>query len=142
MDVSIDLFGPLPTTTEGYKNIFIVENITGRWVELFAICKATAETCANELLDDFNYNGTQFVSAVIQKLKFCLKIEHTPSRSEASRTQKSKLETATRNTSWQQTLELGRKITSDTFCNEHISIKQWLYGSFPCRDFLMIFKII
>lgn len=84
--LSIDLFGPLPTGPNGEKWIFIVEDTASRWVELFALSKATAQQCALTLLNEIflryglprriiSDNGTQFISAVMQQLTFCLNIE-------------------------------------------------------------------
>lgn len=86
--LAIDLFGPLPISDEGYRHIFIIEDVMSRWVELFKLKEATAENCAEILLNEIflrygtarriiSDNGTQFVSAVMQKLTFCLNIEHT-----------------------------------------------------------------
>ena len=43
--IAIDIFGPLPTTMDGYKNILIVEDIASRWTEIFPMKEATTETC-------------------------------------------------------------------------------------------------
>lgn len=86
--IAVDLFGPLPRTIEGYQWILIVEDICSRWVELFALKDATAENCAITLLNEvvLRYgvprrihtdNGTQFISALMQKLTFCLGIKQT-----------------------------------------------------------------
>lgn len=86
--IAIDLFGPLPITPKGFQWIFIVEDIASRWVELFPLEIATAESCAKTLMNEvfFRYgvprkiisdNGVQFVSAVMQKLVFCFNIQHT-----------------------------------------------------------------
>lgn len=86
--LSIDLFGPLPTSPEGLCHIFIIEDVASRWVELFALADATAKTCALTLLNEVilrygmprrivSDHGPQFVSAVMQKLTFCLGIRHT-----------------------------------------------------------------
>lgn len=85
--IAIDLFGPLPESEEGYNYIFIVEDLASRWVELFALTEATAGKCAKILIDEvflrfgvprriLSDNGTQFVTAVMQKLTFCLQIKH------------------------------------------------------------------
>lgn len=85
--LSFDLFGPLPPTLKNQTWIFIVEDIATRWVELFPLEHATAEACADVLLNEvflrygmprriISDNGTQFVSAVMQKLTFCLDIHH------------------------------------------------------------------
>ncbi|GFW71264.1 pro-Pol polyprotein [Trichonephila clavipes] len=79
--IAIDLFGPLPETTEGMKWIFIVEDYTTKWVEIFPLKQATAKECAMTLLNEvflrygvprrlISDNGTQFVSAVMQQLCF------------------------------------------------------------------------
>lgn len=85
--VAIDLFGPLPVTPRGFQWIFIVEDIASRWVEIFPLEIASAESCAKTLIDEIflrfgvprkiiSDNGVQFVSAVMQKVVFCLNIEH------------------------------------------------------------------
>lgn len=83
--IAIDLFGPLPTSKEGYRWIFITEDIASRWTELFPLIEATAEHCATTLLDEIflrygiprrliTDNGTQFISAIMQQLTHMLKI--------------------------------------------------------------------
>lgn len=85
--LSFDLFGPLPQTLDKKTWIFIVEDVATRWVDLFALEHATAEACADVLLNEvflrygiprriISDNGTQFVSAVVQKLTYCLGIHH------------------------------------------------------------------
>ncbi|GFX29475.1 hypothetical protein TNCV_4498701 [Trichonephila clavipes] len=86
--IAIDLFGPLPETTEGMEWIFIVEDYTTKWVELFPLKQATAKECAMTLLNEvflrcgvprrlISDNGTQFVSAVMQQLCFVLDINQS-----------------------------------------------------------------
>lgn len=81
--LSIDLFGPLPETKDGYKWIFIVEDTCSRWIELFPLVQASAENCARCLIDEvvlrygvprrvISDNGVQFVSAVMQQVAHCL----------------------------------------------------------------------
>lgn len=81
--VSIDLFGPLPDTQDGFRWIFIVEDNATRWVELFPLKIASAEQCARCLIDEVilrygvprrvvSDNGVQFVSAVMQQVSHCL----------------------------------------------------------------------
>ncbi|GFT43623.1 hypothetical protein TNCV_3362531 [Trichonephila clavipes] len=74
--LAIDLFGPLPETPTGKKWIFIVEDTSTKWVELFALAEATAENCAKTLIEVLlryglprrliSDNGPQFISAVMQ----------------------------------------------------------------------------
>lgn len=84
--LAIDLFGPLPETPDKEKWILIVEDVTSRWVELFALNVATAEACARTLIEEvilrfgvprriISDNGTQFVTAVMQQVAFCLGFE-------------------------------------------------------------------
>ncbi|GFX63022.1 transposon Ty3-I Gag-Pol polyprotein [Trichonephila clavipes] len=54
-----DLFGPLPETTEGMKGIFIVEDYTTKWVELFPLKQATAKECAMTLLNEVFLRDTE-----------------------------------------------------------------------------------
>lgn len=86
--VAFDLFGPLPTSEDGKNWIFIIEDVATRWIELFPLKDATAETCARVLIDEvclrygtprrlISDNGTQFVSAVMQQMTYCLDIKHT-----------------------------------------------------------------
>lgn len=85
--ISFDLFGPLPTSPNMKNWVLIVEDLNSRWVELFDIEDATAQTCAliliNEIFLRYGFprrmvsdNGPQFVSAVMQQVSFCLKIKH------------------------------------------------------------------
>ncbi|GFW53974.1 retrovirus-related Pol polyprotein from transposon 412 [Trichonephila clavipes] len=78
--IAIDLFGPLPETSEGMKWIFIVEDYTTKWVELFPLKQATAKECAMTLLNEvflrygvprrlISDNGTQFANPVERKNK-------------------------------------------------------------------------
>ncbi|GFU94621.1 protein NYNRIN [Trichonephila clavipes] len=75
--LAIELFGPLPKTPTGKKGIFIVEDTSTKWVELFSLAEATAENCAKTLIEEVLYdsglprrlirdNGPQFISAVMQ----------------------------------------------------------------------------
>ncbi|GFV96295.1 retrovirus-related Pol polyprotein from transposon 297 [Trichonephila clavipes] len=75
--LAIDLFGPLPETPTGKKWIFIVEDTSTKWVELFALADATAENCAKTLIEEvllryglprrlISDNGPQFISAAMQ----------------------------------------------------------------------------
>lgn len=86
--IAVDLFGPLPRSEDGYQWILIVEDLCSRWVELFALKVASAENCALKLLDEVilrygvprrihSDNGSQFISALMQKLTFCLGIRQT-----------------------------------------------------------------
>ncbi|GFT29985.1 retrovirus-related Pol polyprotein from transposon 412 [Trichonephila clavipes] len=83
--IAIDLFGPLPQTDTGKQWIFIVEDCTTKWVELFALSQASARQCATTLIEEvfmrhgiprriISDNGTQFVSAVLQQICFTLNI--------------------------------------------------------------------
>lgn len=86
--LAIDLIGPLPKSRFGHKYIFIIEDVATGWVELFPIKNAQADICAHILIYEifFRYgisrrlisdNGTQFVSAVFQKLTYCLNIKQS-----------------------------------------------------------------
>lgn len=86
--IAVDLFGPLPRTSNGHQWILAVEDICSRWMELFALKEASAENCALILLNEIilrygvprrihTDNGSQFISALMQKLTFCLGIQQT-----------------------------------------------------------------
>ena len=86
--LAVDLFGPLPRTKDGYQWIFMVEDICTRWIEIFPLKEGTAEQCALKLLNEVvlrygvprqlhSDNGSQFISAVMQKLTFCLGIKQS-----------------------------------------------------------------
>lgn len=86
--VAVDLFGPLPTTPQGNQWILIVEDLCSRWTELFPLKIASAQNCALTLLNEVflrygiprrlhSDNGTQFISAVMQKLTYCLGIRQS-----------------------------------------------------------------
>jgi transposase InsO family protein len=51
--ISTDLFGPLPETTDGNKYILLLTDLFTKWTEIIAIPDATAETCANTILNEF-----------------------------------------------------------------------------------------
>lgn len=81
--LAMDLFGPLPEGDKGERWIFLVEDTATRWVELFALVDANAENCAKILIEEIfmryglprriiSDNGSQFVSAVMQKALFVL----------------------------------------------------------------------
>ncbi|GBM89956.1 Transposon Tf2-6 polyprotein [Araneus ventricosus] len=76
--LAIDLFGPLPETSSGKKCIFLVEDISTIWVELFVLKEATSVNCAKTLVEEvflryglprrlISDNGPQFISAVMQQ---------------------------------------------------------------------------
>ena len=86
--IAVDLFGPLPKTSDGFQWVLIVEDICSRWVELFAMKEASAENCAITLLNEIilrygvprrihTDNGSQFISAMMQKITFCLGIDQS-----------------------------------------------------------------
>lgn len=86
--LSIDLFGPLPVTAKGERWIFIVEDVTSRFVELFALVSATADECAKTLIEQvflrygfprkiISDNGVQFVSETMQQVCYCLNIHQS-----------------------------------------------------------------
>jgi hypothetical protein len=83
--LSIDLFGPLPEVPQGENWIYIIEECATRWTELFSLTQATADACAWTLVNEIclrfglpccviSDNGTQFISAVMQKVCYCLGI--------------------------------------------------------------------
>lgn len=85
--ISFDLFGPLPTSPDGKTWILIVEDVATRWVELFALQQATAESCAMTLINEvflrfglprrmISDNGPQFVSSIMQQVVYALNIKH------------------------------------------------------------------
>ncbi|KAJ0169627.1 hypothetical protein K1T71_014812 [Dendrolimus kikuchii] len=86
--ISFDLFGPLPPTEHDETWILIIEDVASRWVELFSLKEATAENCAFTLINEvflrygvprrlISDNGTQFVSAIMQQVTYCLGIKHS-----------------------------------------------------------------
>lgn len=85
--IAIDLFGALSETVYVCKHIFEIANLASRWTELFPLKDATAENCATILNDEIflrygtsrrivSDSGPQFISAVIQKLTFCMGRKH------------------------------------------------------------------
>lgn len=82
--IAFDLFDLLLMTSDGFKNIYIFEDVASRWVKIFAILEAAAENCAKALLTNILRFGvprrilsdheTLFVSAVVHYLKNCLDI--------------------------------------------------------------------
>lgn len=81
--ISIDLFGPLPEASTGERWILTVEDYASRWIELFALADAKAETCAKCLINEIilrygvprrviSDNGVQFVGALMQQVAHVL----------------------------------------------------------------------
>ncbi|XP_063933870.1 uncharacterized protein LOC135145678 [Zophobas morio] len=78
--LAMEFFGPLPPTDQGERWVFAIEDTATRWIELFALKKATAEACAKCLVDEVilrygtprSHNGPQFVSDILQKMSYCL----------------------------------------------------------------------
>lgn len=86
--IATDLFGPLPKGPQGERWILIVEDTTSKWVEVFALTEATAETCAKTLVNEvfmrfglprrmISDNGVQFVADVMQKAMFVLGVKQS-----------------------------------------------------------------
>ncbi|KAJ8913094.1 hypothetical protein NQ315_007043 [Exocentrus adspersus] len=83
--IAVDLFGPLPETPRLKRWILIIEDIATKWVELFALEKATSEACAMLLIEEIflrygtprkmiSDNGVQFISDIMQKVTYCFDI--------------------------------------------------------------------
>ena len=84
--LSIDLFGPLPVSHR--KWIYIVEDVTIKWVELSALENATTKECATTLVEKvftrhgiprriISNNRLQFVPAIMQHLCYLLDIHQS-----------------------------------------------------------------
>ncbi|KAL0819596.1 hypothetical protein ABMA28_007685 [Loxostege sticticalis] len=84
--ISVDLFGPLPETPAGNRWILIVEDVCSRWIELFALKKATSVECAKTLIEEVflrfgvprrmvSDNGVQFVSEIMQQVCYTFGID-------------------------------------------------------------------
>ena len=48
-----DLIGPLPLTPRGNRHILVVQDYFTKWVEIYAVADATAETCADKILNEY-----------------------------------------------------------------------------------------
>lgn len=86
--LSIDLFGPLVESEEGYKHILVVEDTCTKWFELFPLKIANSEACAKILISEYLFrfglprriisdNGVQFVSNIMQCVADFLNIEQS-----------------------------------------------------------------
>lgn len=86
--IAMDLVGPLPESTEGYRWIYIVEDTASKWVEMFPLKQATAVTCAQLLINEIflrygtprrmiSDNGVQFISDVMQQVAYFLEIQQS-----------------------------------------------------------------
>lgn len=73
--ITVDLFGPLPKSRAGMQYIFVVLDAFSKYVSLYPIKKATANTCVQKMLNNYiakhgkpqailSDNGTQFTSRV------------------------------------------------------------------------------
>jgi hypothetical protein len=86
--LAMDLFVPLPEGAAGEKWILLVEDTASRWVELFALRDATADSVAKILIEEvfmhyglprrvISDNGSQFVSAVMQKSMLVMGVQQS-----------------------------------------------------------------
>lgn len=86
--IAIDLVGPLPDSAKGNTHILVIEDLATRWVELFALVEADAETCCKYLVDEvccrygvprkmISDNGVQFISELTQGVALAMGIEQT-----------------------------------------------------------------
>ncbi|GFT71561.1 transposon Tf2-8 polyprotein [Trichonephila clavipes] len=86
--VVIHLFESLPESKDGKRWILMIEDCTTKWAKLFALPNATAKKCAITLIEEvlmrygiprhlISYNGTQFVSAVMQQICYILNIHQS-----------------------------------------------------------------
>ena len=86
--VHIDLVGPLPTSLEGHKYIFVLVDTLTRYTFVRALMDKTALSvakalkafidrfsCPKEIISD---NGTEFINHVFKELTDLLHIKHTP----------------------------------------------------------------
>uniref|UniRef100_A0A1Y1KT95 RNA-directed DNA polymerase n=1 Tax=Photinus pyralis TaxID=7054 RepID=A0A1Y1KT95_PHOPY len=81
--LAMDLVGPLPEVETGEKWIFVIEDTSTKWVELFPLKQATANNCAAVLINEIilrygtprrviSDNGSQFVGEVMQQVAYGL----------------------------------------------------------------------
>lgn len=49
----LDLLGPFPISTQGNRHLLVVVDWFSKWVEIFPIPDATAETCAEKFVNEF-----------------------------------------------------------------------------------------
>lgn len=86
--LAIDHFGPLREIHGKKKWIFIIEDVSTQWVELFALEHATAEACAKILVEEIilrygtprriiSDNETQFVSGIMREVAYWLGIKQS-----------------------------------------------------------------
>ncbi|GAA6080783.1 uncharacterized protein LOC113073276 [Tachysurus ichikawai] len=77
--LGVDLMGPFPRSSSGNVYLLVLVDYYSRWVELFGLRKATAETISKVMIDEVftrwgvpNYllsdRGPQFVSSVLQEV--------------------------------------------------------------------------
>lgn len=136
--IAIDLFGPLPETPAGERWVFIVEDTSTRWMEMFPLKDATAQACSRCLIDEIvlrygtprrviSDNGVQFVGEIMQcvahTLGFSQKLipAYHPSSNPVerkNRDQKTQLAilTASDHTSWKEKLPSVRFAMNTTIC--------------------------
>jgi hypothetical protein len=120
--VAIDLVGPLPLASTGERWVLIIQDYATRWVELFALVDATADEFAWTIVNEFclrygiprkiiSDSSSQFVSAIMQKVCFCLDIdqEFTPDYHPEG----NPVESPNRDLKTQLALQIGDKPNSD-----------------------------
>ena len=85
--VSVDFYGPLPTTVAGVQYIFVLQDVFPKFVTLYAIKWANTKTCLEKLQNRYfaevgkpekilSDNGTQFTSPIwrdtLESLGICV----------------------------------------------------------------------
>lgn len=84
--LAVDLFGPLPPSKNGNRWVLAVEDMATKWMELFPMVTASADSVAKILIEEvflrygtcrrlISDNGVQFVSDIMQKVMFCFDID-------------------------------------------------------------------
>jgi len=116
--LAMDLFGSLSNTSEGYRWIFIIEDVATKWIELFPLKNATADAkVLIEVMLRFGIprriiseNGPQFVEAIMQQVSFYLGFDQ--SLSSVYHLEANSVERKNRNMKVQLSILVGNEHTS------------------------------
>lgn len=129
--ISIDKYGPLPETEVGYRWIFIVEDVSSMWVELFPLKIMSSEQCARLLIDEIflrfgtphniisSVGDNEFRDDIVQHLTYCISPNDCPVVPRRSRNVKNLLRVLLQDctSSWSTHLPTYRFALNSLKCN-------------------------
>ncbi len=136
-EISLDVVGPLPTSSSGMKYVLVIQDRLSRWIGFYPMTNTTAETTAKVFLKEWvctygpprrilTDRGTNFVSKYFQGLAKVLKAK--PTNTVAYRPQANGMNERTHRDLHfflAQIMEGAERTTWDT----HLKLAAWVHNS-------------